>query len=49
MSEKIDQPKTGGQFLLDSITNTEIFSREDFSEEHNDIYNWSWSLIEKKY
>jgi len=39
MSEKIDQPKTGGQFLLDSITNTEIFSREDFSEEHNDIYN----------
>jgi len=39
MSEKIDQPKTGGQFLLDSISNTEIFSREDFSEEHNDIYN----------
>ena len=39
MSEVSTKFKTGGQFLLESITDAEIYSREDFSEEHTDIYN----------
>ena len=39
MSKESKQFKTGGQFLLDSILDTEIFSREDFSDDHRDIYN----------
>ena len=39
MSEVSTKFKTGGQFLLEPITETEIFSREDFSEDHKDIYN----------
>ena len=39
MSKKSTQFKTGGQFLLESIFDTEMFSREDFSDEHRDIYN----------
>lgn len=31
--------KTGGQFLLSPISETTVYSREDFSEEHTDIYN----------
>ena len=39
MSEVSTKFKTGGQFLLESITDAEIYSREDFSEDHRDIYN----------
>ena len=39
MSKELTQFKTGGQFLLESIFDTEMFSREDFSDEHRDIYN----------
>ncbi|MEC7799323.1 MAG: acyl-CoA dehydrogenase family protein [Candidatus Neomarinimicrobiota bacterium] len=39
MSEVSTKFKTGGQFLLEPITEAEIFSREDFSEDHKDIYN----------
>ena len=39
MSKQSAQFKTGGQFLLESIFDTEMFSREDFSDEHRDIYN----------
>ena len=39
MSKESKQFKTGGQFLLESIFDTEMFSREDFSDEHRDIYN----------
>ena len=39
MSKVIAKFKTGGQFLLEPITDAEIFSREYFSEDHKDIYN----------
>tara|TARA_B110000014_G_scaffold30531_1_gene19098 strand:- start:1605 stop:3386 length:1782 start_codon:yes stop_codon:yes gene_type:complete len=39
MSKELTQFKTGGQFLLESIFDTEMFSREDFSDDHRDIYN----------
>ena len=39
MNETKLKEKTGGQFLLEPISNAEVYSREDFSEEHNDIYN----------
>jgi len=39
MSEVSTKFKTGGQFLLEPITDAEIYSREDFSEDHTDIYN----------
>ena len=39
MSKESKQFKTGGQFLLNSILDTKIFSREDFSDDHCDIYN----------
>jgi len=39
MSKQSTQFKTGGQFLLESIFDTQMFSREDFSDEHRDIYN----------
>jgi len=38
MSKKENIQKTGGQFLLDPITDTSIFSREDFTSEHTEIY-----------
>lgn len=38
MTKKQNIKKTGGQFLLDSITDTSIFSREDFTAEHSEIY-----------
>ena len=38
MSKKQNIRKTGGQFLLDSITDTSIFSREDFTSEHSEIH-----------
>jgi len=31
--------KTGGQFLLSPISNANVYSREDFSDEHTEIYN----------
>ena len=31
--------KTGGQFLLSPISNADVYSREDFSDEHTEIYN----------
>ena len=37
MSTQLTQFKTGGQFLLESIFDTEMFSREDLSDEHRDI------------
>lgn len=39
MSNTENQLKTGGQFLLNAISDTTVFSKEHFSEEHNDIYN----------
>ena len=39
MNETKLKAKTGGQFLLEPISNAEVYSREDFSEEHNEIYN----------
>ena len=38
MSKKQNIKKTGGQFLLDPIDDTSIFSREDFTSEHSEIY-----------
>jgi len=38
MSKKENIQKNGGQFLLDPITDTSIFSREDFTSEHTEIY-----------
>lgn len=38
MNKKDKIQKTGGQFLLDPVQNTSIFSREDFTSEHSDIY-----------
>ena len=38
MSKSKNQQNTGGQFLLDSIFDTSIFTREDFSSEHREIY-----------
>ena len=29
----------GGEFILNPITNLDVFTREDFSEEHKEIYN----------
>jgi alkylation response protein AidB-like acyl-CoA dehydrogenase len=37
MSELISSSKTGGRFLVESITGPHIFSRELFSEEHKEI------------
>ena len=39
MSEPLTQLKTGGQFLVEPITQAQVYSREDFTEEHTDIYN----------
>ena len=33
------EPKTGGQFLVEPISMATVYSREDFTEEHIDIYN----------
>ena len=38
MSKKDNIQKTGGQFLLDPINDTSIFTREDFTSEHVEIY-----------
>ena len=38
MSKKQNIQKTGGQFLLNPISDTSIFSREDFTSEHSEIY-----------
>ena len=38
MSNKNKIQKTGGQFLLDPVQDTLIFSREDFTNEHSEIY-----------
>lgn len=38
MTKKQNIIKTGGRFLLDPITDTSIFSREDFTVEHSEIY-----------
>ena len=32
------ESKTGGQFLVEPISMANVFSREDFTEEDNDIY-----------
>ncbi|MEA1882889.1 MAG: acyl-CoA dehydrogenase family protein [Candidatus Marinimicrobia bacterium] len=39
MTETLTQLKTGGQFLVEPITKAQVYSREDFTEEHCDIYN----------
>ena len=39
MTKIAKEINTGGQFLLDSISDTSIFTREDFSSEHQDIFN----------
>ena len=39
MNELKIQSNTGGQFLLEPISGANVFSREDFSEEHTEIYN----------
>ncbi len=38
MSETALTQKTGGQFLVESIQDTRVYSREDFTEEHREIY-----------
>ena len=38
MSNKNKIQKTGGQFLLDPVQDTLIFSREDFTNEHSEIH-----------
>ena len=38
MSDKNKIQKTGGQFLLDPVQDTLIFSREDFTNEHSEIH-----------
>jgi alkylation response protein AidB-like acyl-CoA dehydrogenase len=38
MRKKQNIQKTGGQFLLNPISDTSIFSREDFTSEHSEIY-----------
>ena len=39
MMNKIkNKSKTGGHFLVEPISMANVYSREDFSEEHNDIY-----------
>lgn len=37
MSENNTQPKTGGRFLVEPIGTSPVFSRERFSEEHQEI------------
>jgi alkylation response protein AidB-like acyl-CoA dehydrogenase len=37
MNELRSSSKTGGRFLVESITGSSIFSREQFSEEHKEI------------
>lgn len=39
MNDNKLKTNTGGQFLLNSILSTDIYSREDFTEEHHEIYN----------
>ena len=38
MSNQNKIQKTGGQFLLDPVQDTLIFSREDFTDEHSEIH-----------
>ena len=38
MDKKDTIQKTGGQFILDPINNTSIFTREDFTSEHSEIH-----------
>ena len=38
MDKKDTIQKTGGQFILDPINSTSIFTREDFTSEHSEIY-----------
>ena len=38
MAKDLKKTITGGQFLLQSIDNKSIFTREDFSAEHSEIY-----------
>ena len=38
MSETMTRFITGGQFLVEPITEAKVYSREDFTEEHRDIY-----------
>ena len=37
MSENNTLPKTGGRFLVEPIGTSPVFSREKFSEEHQEI------------
>ena len=39
MSETMTQFITGGLFIVEPITEAKVYSREDFTEEHRDIYN----------
>ena len=39
MSETMTRFITGGQFLVEPITEAKVYSREDFTDEHRDIYN----------
>ena len=39
MSETMTRFITGGQFLVEPITEAKVYSQEDFTEEHRDIYN----------
>ena len=43
MSETMTRFITGGQFLVEPITEAKVYSREDFTEEHRDIYNMAVS------
>ena len=48
MSEVSTKFKTGGQFLLESITDAEIYSREDFSEDQLMMASATKEFVEKE-
>ena len=48
MAKDLNKFKTGGQFLLDSINKQSIFSREDFTSEHNEIFKMVKSFDEDR-
>ena len=48
MAKDLNKLKTGGQFLLDSINKQSIYSREDFTSEHNEIFKMVKSFDEDR-
>ena len=48
MAKDLNKLKTGGQFLLNSINKQSIYSREDFTSEHNEIFKMVKSFDEDR-